>query len=110
MRQKSLTGSRNSTSTYPFTVGRFRPWTILHTTSRPCAFETIIVCPAGKVFESRRTAPLSKTMTVLPSSRVGPDADDGLSFCPGKLRTVTGTSRQTGLGRGDSPGLVDLFS
>ena len=46
-------------------------------------------------------------MTVLPSSRRGALEPDATPFSPGKLRTVTGTSRQTGLDRGDSP---DLFS
>src|ERR1039458_7676027 len=109
MRQKSLTGSTNSTSIYPFTVLRFRPFTIRQTTSRPCAFDRMTVCPAGKLVERRRTAPLSKTMTVLPSSRVGPDASDALPFSPGILRIVMGTSRHTGLDRGDSPDLLSEF-
>src|SRR6266705_4175 len=41
MPQKSFTGSRNSTSIYPFTVGRFRALTTRQTTSRPCGFETV---------------------------------------------------------------------
>src|SRR5579864_100625 len=104
MPQKSFTGSRNSTSTYPFTLGRLRPPTTRQTTSRPFGFERMTVCPIGIWFVLRRTAPLSNTITVLPSSRIGwvwPFA----SF--GKLRMVTPTSRQTGLERGDCP---DLFS
>jgi len=92
----------NSTSTYPFTLGRLRPPTTRHTTSRPFGFERITVSPTGILFVLRRTAPLSNTMTVLPSSRIGwvtPLA----SF--GKLRMVTPTSRQTGLERGDWPAL-----
>src|SRR5215472_17509017 len=87
----------NSTSTYPLMLGMFRAPTILQITSRPLGFERMTVWPTGKLLAQRRTAPLSKTMTVLPSSRIGwnepPDS-------VGKLLIVTLTSKQTGFERG----------
>src|SRR5882762_9172312 len=57
-------------------------------------------CPGGKLLETRRTAPLSNTMTVLASSRAGLGGPGGASpLSPGKLRIVTETSKQTGLDR-----------
>src|SRR5271169_1359998 len=106
MFQKSFTGSMNSTSTYPFTLGKLRPPTARQTTSRPCGFERVTVCPIGKLFAQRMTAPLSKTMTVLLSSLngwVGPPASGD------KLLMVTPTSRHTGLERVDWPGLLSEF-
>src|SRR5258708_37417784 len=100
MPQKSFAGSRNSTSIYPFTVGRFRALTTRQTTSRPCGFETVTAWPGGKLPASRRTAPFSNTMTVLASSWVGFAGPEEASPCsPGKLRIVTATSKQTGLDR-----------
>jgi hypothetical protein len=86
---------------YPLTFGRFFGATTRQTTSRPCGFERMTACPGGKLLVSRRTAPLSKTMTVLASSLVGldgPGEDSGFSL--GRLRIVTLTSKQTGLERG----------
>src|SRR6267154_5923828 len=100
MPQKSAVGSRNSTSIYPFTFGEVLVLATRQTTSRPCGFDRITACPGGKLLARRRTAPLSKTMTVLPSSRVGlAEPGDDSSFSPGKLRIVTPTSKQTGLDR-----------
>jgi len=101
MPQKLFTGSANSTSIYPFTVGRFRVLATRQTTPRPCGFETMTVWPGSKLPVIRRTAPLSNTITVLASSQLGlDDSEDASPFSPGTLRIVTGTSRQTGLDRG----------
>jgi hypothetical protein len=64
------------------------------------------VCPIGRLFVLRMTAPLSNTMTVLPSSR------NGWAWLPasaGKLRIVTPTSKQTGLERADCPEALSEF-
>src|SRR5215472_9453350 len=96
MPQKSLAGSINSISTYPLTLGMLRPLTTRQTTSRRAELDRIRVSPAGKLFALRRAAPLSNTMTVFNSSRIG---CAGLPASVGRLRSVTSTSRHTGFER-----------
>src|SRR5271154_4074621 len=87
-------------------LGELWPLATWQTTSRPLGFVTMIFCPMGISIVLRRTAPLSNTITVLISSRMG---FAGPPSSGGKLRIVTATSRQTGLERGDCPAVFSEF-